>query len=169
MLPVHEIVAGHPFLSDLPDRIQKLLIAHASRTQFRPNEVIFHEGEEANCFYLIGSGSVAIEAFVPAHGRILLQTLHEGNVLGWSWLFPPYRWHFDGRAIDQTLAVVIHVEDLRQMLASDPELNCELVRRFAGVIVQRLKAARLRFAELYDSPTQVEKRRQAAGLTSVPL
>jgi CRP/FNR family transcriptional regulator, cyclic AMP receptor protein len=152
MLPVHEIIAGHPFLSDLPDHIQKILTAHASLTQFKPNEVIFHEGEEANCFYLIGSGSVAIEVFVPGHGRVVLLTLDEGSVLGWSWLFPPYRWHFDGRAINETLAVVIHVENLRQLLASDPELDCVLVRRFADVIIQRLQAARLRFAELYDPP-----------------
>jgi CRP/FNR family transcriptional regulator, cyclic AMP receptor protein len=169
MLPVHEIIAGHPFLVGMPNRLQEILTANACRTQFHTNEVIFREGDEANTFYLLGAGSVALYAYASGHPRIVMQILHEGDVLGWSWLFPPYRWHLSARALEETQAVVVHVEKLRQLCATDPELACDLLKRFAEVIVKRLQAARLRFFDPYVLSDEAEIHRLYPSVASVPL
>ena len=65
----------------------------------RGGQLLFREGDPADTFYLVRHGSVALETFVPARGPVMIETLEAGEVVGWSWLFPPYRWHFDARAL----------------------------------------------------------------------
>ncbi len=150
MLSVQEIVCGHPFFSALPGHVQELLIGCASYIRFGPNQVIFREGGEAKHFYLIGPGRVALDTFIPDRGHITVQTIHEGEVLGWSWLFPPYRWHFGALALAETQAVVFDGLYLRNMCESDAELGYQLMKRFALLLMQRLHATRLRLLELED-------------------
>ena len=109
---------------------------------FEEGETILGEGELANRFYLIESGSVAIESEVMARPKALIQTLGAGEVLGWSWLFPPYFWHFDARALEPVEAVFLYGTPLREECESDHELGYELMKRLAEVMVKRLQSTR---------------------------
>jgi CRP-like cAMP-binding protein len=137
------ILAGHPFLSALEDRYLDLLVGCASNVRFDEGEFILREGEEANQFYLIRQGKVTLEVSVPEHGPIIILTLGEGDVLGWSWLVPPYRWRLAARAIELTRAIALDGKCLRGKSESDHDLGYELWKRFADVIVKRLAATRM--------------------------
>ena len=91
----------HPFLEGLSPHQLRLLGDCAMVVRFQPGELIFREGDPANRFYLITKGKVALESYVQDRGTTLIQTVAGGDVLGWSWLFPPYYWHFDARSPDR--------------------------------------------------------------------
>ena len=78
-----------------------------------------------------------------------IQTLGPGEVLGWSWLFPPYRWYFDGRALKQTQALVLDAIRVREKCEEDPKLGYELMKRSSAIIHHRMQAARLQIIDLY--------------------
>ena len=134
------ILVGHPFLSGLEDRHLDLLVGCASNVRFDAGQFILREGEEANQFYLIRHGKVALEVSAPGHGPIIILTLGEGEVLGWSWLVPPYRWKFDARAVELTRAIVLDGKCLRTKSEQDHDLGYELLKRFAHIIEKRLAA-----------------------------
>jgi len=100
---------------------------------------------------VIRHGSVALEAFDPARGPIMIETIEPGEVLGWSWLFAPYTWHFDGRALTLVGALVFDGVCLRGKCEADPELGYEIMSRFAQVVIERLQWTRLRLLDVYGS------------------
>ena len=140
--PVAKIIAKHPFLAGMSPHQLNLISDYAMPAHFTTNELIFREGDPANRFYLIESGSVAIESEVMARPKALIQTLGAGEVLGWSWLFPPYFWHFDARALEPVEAVFLYGTPLREECESDHELGYELMKRLAEVMVKRLQSTR---------------------------
>ncbi|MCF6159381.1 MAG: cyclic nucleotide-binding domain-containing protein [wastewater metagenome] len=144
-------LAEHPFLKDLNPRLITFLAGCALSTQFHKNQFIFREGEEANYFYIILDGKVAIELFAPERGSITIQTIGEGEVLGWSWLIPPHRWRFDARAIESTRAIALDGRCLRSKCEEDHELGYEVLKRFASVITSRLEATRLQLLDVYGA------------------
>jgi CRP-like cAMP-binding protein len=137
------ILTAHPFLSGLDDRHLDLLVGCASNVRFDAGQFILREGEEANQFYLIRHGKVALEVSAPQHGPIIILTLDEGEILGWSWLVPPYRWRFDARAVELTRAIALDGKCLRTKSEEDHELGYELLKRFAHIIDKRLAATRM--------------------------
>lgn len=145
---VEKILADHPFLKGLAPHQCRLLADCAMVTRFQPGEVIFREGDPANRFYLILSGKVVIESYVRDKGTKLIQTIGPGDVLGWSWLFPPFYWHFDARALEVTAAVFFYGTPLRAECEADHDLGYELMRRMAEVMLQRLQATRRQLLEL---------------------
>ena len=149
MQTLEPILAAHPFFQDLPANYLQLIVGCAANVRFAAGQFIFREGEEANHFYLIRHGTVALEIFAPERGPITLQTLGEGDVLGWSWLFPPHRWHFDARAITLTRAIALNGQCLRNKCDEDHDLGYELAMRFARVMIERLHATRQQFLALH--------------------
>jgi CRP-like cAMP-binding protein len=145
------ILAEHPFFKDLPARHLQLVVGCASNVRFEAGQFIFREGDEANQFYLLRHGSISLEVFVPERGSLMIQTLGEGDVLGWSWLFPPYRWVFDARAVTLTRAVALDGACLRRKCEDDHELGYELLKRFAQIIMERLQATRLQLLDVYGA------------------
>jgi len=137
------ILTAHPFLSGLDDRHLDLLVGCASNVRFDAGQFILREGEEANQFYLIRHGKVALEVSAPQHGPIIILTLDEGEILGWSWLVAPYRWRFDARAIELTRAIALDGKCLRTKSEDDHELGYQLLKRFAHIIDKRLAATRM--------------------------
>src|SRR5215813_4091155 len=97
-------VAAHPFLCGLSEHHVRLLADCALATHFHAGEIIFHAGEPANRFYLIENGSVAIEGRTTNGTPVRIDTISGGDLLGWSWLFEPYGWEFDARALAETKA-----------------------------------------------------------------
>src|SRR5262245_52134204 len=102
---IESILAQQGLLKNLTPKQIEQVAGCASNASWEPGEFIFREGEAANHFYIITRGMVVLEMFVPGRGSISIETINEGDVLGWSWLFPPYRWHFDGRALEMTRAI----------------------------------------------------------------
>jgi len=151
METLEPILAKHPFLKGLEPQHLKILVGCASNVRFNAGQFLFHEGEEANEFYMIRGGKVAVQIQGAERGPITVQTIGEGDVLGWSWLIPPYRWRFDGKALELTRAIALDGKCLRTKSEEDHDLGYELLKRFAGIIVERLEAARLQLLDVYKS------------------
>ncbi|MCG8457344.1 MAG: cyclic nucleotide-binding domain-containing protein [Holophagales bacterium] len=142
-------IVEHPFFADLKPEYVDLLAGCASHVTFRAEEMIQHEGDPATSFFAIRHGRVAVEVDLPGRGPLVVETLGEGDILGWSWLFPPYTWRFDARAMELTRAFGFDCTCLRDKLDGDPAMGYEFMRRFAGVFLRRLAAARLQLIDLY--------------------
>lgn len=144
------ILAEHPFAKDLDKRYLALLVGCAANVRFDPGQFIFREGKEAKQFYLIRHGKIALEVFAASAGEITIMTLGAGEVLGWSWLFPPYQWKFDARAVETTLAIALDAQCLRTKCEADHDLGYELLKRFAFMVEQRLDSTRLQLLNAYE-------------------
>ena len=143
-------LSEHPFLSDLEHHHVNLLVSCASNIRFDAGQNIFREGDEASQFYIIRHGKIALEIYTPNRGSLTIATVGEGEVLGWSWLFPPYHWHFDARAIELTRAIALDGKCLRKKCEEDHDLGYELLKRFSHIIMERLKATRIQMIDLYN-------------------
>ena len=150
MQTLERVLGEHALLKGLERSHLQLLAECASNVRFDAGEVIFREGEPAQLFYLIRHGKVAVETFAPERGPIIIQTLGEGELLGWSWLIEPYRWRFDARAVELTRAIALDGECLRGKCEEDYSLGYELMKRIAHVIEHRLQATRLQLLDVYD-------------------
>jgi CRP-like cAMP-binding protein len=139
--PLLSEIAEHPFFRDLPPEHISLLADCAMRSHFEKDEQIFRSGDPANRFYLLQKGKVALES--ATHGAVTtLQHIGAGDVLGWSWLFRPYTWHFDARAFEPTDAIFLYGTRVRELCDSNHDLGYELMNRTANVLIDRLMAVR---------------------------
>lgn len=143
------ILAEHPVLKGLSSPHLDLIVGCSSNARFSPGEFIFRAGQEANHFYIVRSGRVSVETFAPQRGAITIETVGDGELLGWSWLIPPFHWHFDARALNLTRAIALDARCLRAKCDQDPALGYELLKRFSQVMEQRLEATRLQLLDLY--------------------
>jgi len=135
-------------LADMSAEDRRQVLASGRRRRFSAREVVFHEGDPADTFLLIDAGRVAVRAATPT-GSQVLDTAEAGDVLGWSWLVPPYRWTFDGRAVEEVRAVEFDGACLRGKCDADPALGYDLMSRFAQVLIERLQWTRLRLLDVY--------------------
>lgn len=142
-------LAAQPFFKGLSAPQLDLLLNNSMAVEFPAGRSIFVEGELANRFYLVLAGEVALEAAAPdkAGGPHLIQTLGAGDVLGWSWLFPPYFWRFDARAVKPTQAIFIYGTRVRELCENDSQLGYELMKRTAEVVIGRLQSTRRQLVE----------------------
>ncbi len=143
------LLRNHSFLEDLKPEYIDTILSCASNTYFPDGTKIVSEGEEAKKFYLIRTGKVAIEINGREKGSIRILTLGPGQVLGWSWLVSPYKWHFDAYAIDDVRAVALDGECLRNKCEENHDLGYELLKRFSGILEARLKATRIQLLDVY--------------------
>src|SRR3989304_5884735 len=139
MQTLEPYLAEHPFLKGLDPHHLKIIVGCASNVRFDAGQYILRESEEANNFYIIRHGIVAVELFAAERGTITIQTIGEGEILGWSWLIPPYRWRFDAKAVELTRAIALDGKCLRNKCEQDHDLGYELVKRFAQIIRRRLQ------------------------------
>ena len=151
MRTLEGILAEHPFFSGWEPRYLQLAVRCASNVRFNAGQFVFQEGEEANTFYLIREGRVALEVGFPGRGSVTIQTLDGGEMLGWSWLIPPYHWRFDARAVKPTRAIALDGKCLRGKCEEDHELGYELVKQVVSSLGQRLDATRLRLLDIYGN------------------
>ena len=141
-----ETIAGHRLFKDLAPQYLTLLAEVAMFKEFPAGELIFREGDPANRFYLILDGEVALESAAPERPPIVLQTIGRDDVLGWSWLFPPYYWHFDARATVPTRAIFFYGTWLRENCERDHDFGYEMMKRMSAVMIERLQATRRKIA-----------------------
>src|SRR5512135_1776921 len=128
------ILSEHPVLQGLKPEYIDLIVGCASNVRFTPGEFIFRAGQEANYFYIVRSGRVSVEMFAPQRGAITIETVGDGDLLGWSWAVAPFEWHFDARALNLTRAIAIDARCLRAKCDADPALGYELLKRFSEIM-----------------------------------
>jgi CRP/FNR family transcriptional regulator, cyclic AMP receptor protein len=148
---IEDLLGAIPALTALAPEHRATIAGCAHNEVFEAGAQILREGTPADTFFVIREGAVALETFVPRRGAITIETLHEGELLGWSWLFPPYRVAFDARALVTTHAIAFDGACLRGKCDADPALGYDLLRLFAAVMVDRLQETRLRLLDVYGS------------------
>ena len=149
MRSIEELLGDVPALEALEPEHRALIAGCAQNRVFEPGAYLMGEGEPADTFYVIREGDVALEIYVPQRGAVTVQSLHDGDLLGWSWLVPPYRVAFDARAVTETHTIEFDAACLRGKSEADPALGYDLLRLFAGVVVQRLQNTRVQLLDLY--------------------
>jgi len=149
METLERIIAEHEFFAGLESYYTGLLVGCGANVRFHPGTYIFKEGEEASEFYLIRSGKVALELFAPQRKPIVVETLGDGDILGWSWLLPPYLWKFHAHAVQDTRAIALDGKCLRNKCEQNHDLGYELLKRFAQIMERRLEATRLQLLDVY--------------------
>src|SRR5690349_2949963 len=144
----YDLLARQPFLAGLTGYQLDVLSRWSKRAFFHAGKRVFQEDTPADRFWLIQRGRVDLDTHVPDRGDVVVETIGAGAVLGWSWLFSPYRWHFGAVAVENTLCIELDGPGVRQLCARDPALGYELSTRFMQVMVQRLQATRMRLLDL---------------------
>ena len=143
------VLKDHPFLEGLDPAYVKLLAGCAKNERCAAGEYLWREGEAADNFYLIREGQVALEIYVPQRGSLRVDTVGEGEVLGWSWMLKPYKWHFDARAVTDLRVLEIDARCIRKKAEDDKAFGYEFLMRFSRLMQERLEATRLRVLDLY--------------------
>ncbi|MFP3944218.1 MAG: cyclic nucleotide-binding domain-containing protein [Alphaproteobacteria bacterium] len=149
---LERIVREHPFFSGFDDEFCKTVGGCARNVRFEAGDYLFHEGEAADRLYLLRSGRVSLETVMPGRAAVTFQTLDEGDMVGVSWLIPPYRWAYDAKALDLTRAIAMDATCLRRKCEEDHDLGYEMMKRFVPVLVERLHATRLQMLDVYGTP-----------------
>ncbi len=157
METLEPILREHPFFKGLEPSHLALIVGCAANVVFRAGEVIFRDGEEANLFYLIRHGRLALE-LASERGPFTMLTVGDGEILGWSWIIPPYHWHFSARAVEDTRAITLDGKCLRAKCEEDHHLGYELLKRFAHILEDRLRATQLQLLDVYCPYPPGEKR-----------
>ncbi len=129
----------------------ELVVSCASNVRFDAGTYIFKEGSDANAFYLIREGLVALEISAPQCKPIILETLGAGDILGWSWLLPPFQWKFNAHASTSLRAIVLDGRCLRAKCEDNHDLGYELLKRFAKIMERRLEAVRYQLLDVYGT------------------
>ena len=142
MKTIHESIRKYSFFDGMRPEHLAVLAEGAKEAQFNAGDVLFREGEPANKFYLLESGKILLEAHEPAGGTAPVKTLEAGDVLGWSWLFPPFRWHFQARAVEPSSVIVLSGANLLVSAERDHDFGYELMKRVAQVVIRRLQDTR---------------------------
>jgi CRP-like cAMP-binding protein len=135
-------ITQHAFFHGMKPGHLAILTEGAKAVSFKAGEVLFREGNPANQFYLIEQGAIALETHQPANTTTLVQTLGPGDVLGWSWLFPPFVWHFQARAVEPAGVIALNGAHLLVAAERDPDFGYELMKRVAQIVIRRLQATR---------------------------
>jgi CRP-like cAMP-binding protein len=141
-------IATHRFVRGMPGQLTAALAEHARHISLPAGHRFFEEDALADRFWLIEAGQVALHAYLPGDGRITIETLGRGDVLGLSWLLPPYRWRFGALARQPIQAYEFSGPGVRALMTADCALAAELNRRFLGVAVHRLQATRGRLLQI---------------------
>ncbi len=151
MKSLESILGNHPFFENLAPEYLTLITGCASNVKFEAGEFIYRQDEEANNFYIIREGKVALEVCPPGKKPITVQTVSDGEILGWAWLIPPYHCQFDAQAVELTRAIVLDGRCLRTKCVEDHTLGYELLSRLLPVVGRTMEATRLQLLDIYGN------------------
>jgi CRP-like cAMP-binding protein len=136
-------------LSALPSEGRERMMRFSHDARFESGTRIFEEGRAADRFWIIRTGSVTLDLHVPGRRAAKVETLHHDDLVGWSWLFPPYTWHLGAYAFTLVRALEFDAEAVRTLCEQDPVFGAALNHCVAMIIAQRLHSARTRLLDLY--------------------
>ncbi|MCG2580288.1 MAG: cyclic nucleotide-binding domain-containing protein [Marinobacter sp.] len=156
MKNIAQIVCEHPFFHGLDGEFCDLVCGCARNVRFNPGDYLFHEGGDADYLYLIRYGQVTLEIAVPGKPSVRFQTLHDGDLVGVSWVLPPYHWAYDARAITLTRAIAMDARCLRKKCDDDPVLGYDVLKRVLPILTSRLHATQMQILDVYGAPEQPE-------------
>lgn len=151
MKTIDTLLKEHPFFWDMKPKYVDLIAGCGRNRVFKPDDWLAKEGDMADEFFVIREGRVAIETEFPGRGRVTLQTVDAGEIVGWSWVFPPYKWTFDLRARETAHVVALDGKCLRDKCDADKPMGYELMKRFSRIMAERLRAARLQMMDVYGN------------------
>jgi len=146
-----DVLRQHPFVAGLSGPHLDILLGCASNVHIPEGSYVIREGQVANKFYLLRTGRIALEIEVAPRGVLRIQTAGPGEILGWSWLISPYRWHFSGLAVADVRALALDGECLRNKCENDHDFGYAMLSRLATVMERRLEATRLQVVDLYGT------------------
>ncbi len=151
MQTIDELIAEAPVFAGLkPDYLQ-LISSWGRLMDIDADEYVLREGERAQTFYIIRRGAIALEVRGAGRAVLVVDTKHDGDIVGWSWLFAPYRWQFDGRTTEPCSLVAIEGARLRDQCEDDHEFGYQLMRRFAGGLQELLQNTRMQLLDVYGN------------------
>jgi CRP/FNR family cyclic AMP-dependent transcriptional regulator len=148
---IGQYLPTHPFFAGLDDSVADLLAGCAVNVHFRAGQHLFRQGEHADTFYVIRHGRVSLEVHSPNGPPVVIDSAHDDDVVGWSWLVPPYTWLFDARATQETSVIAFDGACLRQKCEADPAVGYALLQRVVKVMSHRLHSARVRLLDVYGA------------------
>jgi len=151
---LEKILLQHPFFRGLEAQLGSLIAGCCSNVRFESGGYLLREGASADRFFLIREGTVALEIIAAGRSPGTFLTLGPGEIVGISWLTPPYRWMFDARAASAVHALAVDAVCLRTKCESDHDLGYELMKRCSSLLVRRLHATRLQLLDLYAGPAE---------------
>lgn len=151
MRTLDALIVESPVFRGLDQDQLELIAGCAQNVVFPAGERLFREGDPADTFFLVRHGLVAIDVYVPNRGQLTLAAVGPGEIAGWSWLMPPYRWHFTGRSVELVRAIQFDGACLRGKCDDDTRLGYALLTRFSQLLVDRLQATRLQLMDVYGS------------------
>ncbi len=143
------IIREHPFFAGLDEPFLELVVGCAKNVRFASGQYLFREGGAADQFYLLREGRVALELAAPGRGALSFLTIAEGEVVGVSWLIPPYRWTYDGRAMGLVRAIALDAACLRGKCEANHDLGYDMMKRVMRIVIERLHATRLQLLDVY--------------------
>lgn len=149
---IESVLARQDFFAGLNPESLAFLAGCATRRRIETGETLFRHGEDARRFFLLGSGRISVEVPAIEGPRLEVQSLGAGEVLGWSWLIPHYKWSFQARALEDTDLVEFDGERVRLRCEEDPSFGYEMLKRFSALMSERLEAARRRMMEEWNPP-----------------
>jgi CRP/FNR family transcriptional regulator, cyclic AMP receptor protein len=148
MRTIDELIAETSTFEGLAPEHLELIAGCAWNEHFKAGTMLLREGDPAERFYIVRHGVISLEIHAPA-GPLMISTFSDGEVVGWSWLFAPYRWQMDGRVIEECSVVTFDGACLRDKCEADHELGYQLMSRFAALVLDRLQTTRLQLLDLY--------------------
>jgi CRP-like cAMP-binding protein len=151
MLSPEEVLKEHPFFKGISDEHLEFLVSVARPLRIEGNHFLFRQGSAADCFLVLHNGDMALELHFGAKGARIIQTVGPGEVVGWSWLYPPHRWMYDGRALNTVDCLCLDGEQVRTRMAEDHGFGYEVLNRFGEVIVEALNRTRLQLLDVYGN------------------
>jgi CRP/FNR family cyclic AMP-dependent transcriptional regulator len=149
MQALEDLIAQAPVFAGFEPEQLTEIAGCARNLRVQAGTYLLREGDSAERFFMIRHGTVALEVNAPGSGPLMIETLTDSDVVGWSWLFAPYRWQMDGRAVEPCSLIAIDGACLRAKCHADHELGYQLMSRFAAIVVDRLQATRLQLVDVY--------------------
>jgi CRP/FNR family transcriptional regulator, cyclic AMP receptor protein len=154
MHTLDELIVHSPVFEGLDQEELELIAGCGKNVAVPAGERLFREGDPANTFFLVRHGLVALDAYVPNRGQVTVVTIGPGEIVGWSWLVPPYVWRLTARVIEAVRVVEFDGACLRRKCEEDPVLGYDLLSRFAGDLADHLQSAYLQVIDVYgDRPS----------------
>ena len=144
-------LADHPFLRGMADGHLAVLSRVCWVAPVRQGHLLFAEGDTAHRFWLIRTGHVSLDLHAPGDRQLIVETLGQGDLLGLSWLVPPYQWQFSATAVHDTMTFEFNADAVREACGSDPGLGYQLLQRVMSAASSRLQATRIRMLDLYSA------------------
>ncbi|MCK4842535.1 MAG: cyclic nucleotide-binding domain-containing protein [Methylococcales bacterium] len=147
---IAEYLSNHEFFSELSEDILKLLCESASMLEVKKRQVLFRQGERADKFYIVRNGRISVQIPAITGPTLEVQTLSTDQILGWSWLIPPYQWHFQAKAEEDSKLLEFNGVAILSQCEQDPKLGYQLLKKFAVLMAERLDVSRQKLMDEWN-------------------